>query len=72
MVPIFFGGAEPSGDFGRGHYEEHFCDIILNFDQWFKSYLLKYFLTAALVALLFTRVVPFEKLWERPLWGTLL
>ena len=22
--------------FGRGHYEEHFCEIILNFDKWFR------------------------------------
>ena len=22
---------------GRGHYEEHFCEILLNLDQWFKS-----------------------------------
>ena len=21
-------------NFGRGHYEEHFCEIILNLDQW--------------------------------------
>ena len=23
-------------DFGRGYYEEQFCEIILNLDQWFK------------------------------------
>ena len=22
--------------FGRGHYEKHFCEIILNVSQWFK------------------------------------
>ena len=22
--------------FGRGHYEEQFCKIILNLDQWFR------------------------------------
>ena len=22
-------------NFGRGHHEEHFCEIILNLDQWF-------------------------------------
>ena len=22
-------------NFGRGHYEEHLCEIILNLDQWF-------------------------------------
>ena len=23
-------------NFGRGHYDEYFCEIILNFDQWLK------------------------------------
>ena len=23
-------------NFCKGHYEEQFCEIILNFDQWFK------------------------------------
>ena len=23
-------------NFGRGRYEEHFCDITLNLDQWFR------------------------------------
>ena len=22
------------GNFGRGRYDEHFCEIILNLDQW--------------------------------------
>ena len=22
-------------DFGKGHYDEQFCEIILNLDQWF-------------------------------------
>ena len=38
------------GNFGRGHYEEHFCKIILNLDQWFRCHL-KYFLSTALVAI---------------------
>ena len=27
---------EPNGlcNFGRGHYEEHFCEIVLNLGQW--------------------------------------
>ena len=30
---------------GRGHYEEHFCEIILNLDQWFRrKFPLKIFL----------------------------
>ena len=24
-------------NFGRGHHEEQFCEIILNLDQWFNS-----------------------------------
>ena len=24
-------------NFGRGHYEEHFCEIILNLNQWFED-----------------------------------
>ena len=24
-------------NFGRGHYEEQFCEIILNLDQWFSK-----------------------------------
>ena len=32
-------------NFGRGHYEEQFCEIILNLDQWFRRRcLLKIFL----------------------------
>ena len=23
-------------NFGRGHHEEHFCEIISNVDQWFR------------------------------------
>ena len=25
------------GNFGRGHYENNFCEIILNLDQWLRS-----------------------------------
>ena len=35
---------------GRGHYEKHFNEIILNFDQWFRCYL-KYFLSIVLASL---------------------
>ena len=34
-------------NFGRGYYEEHFCENILNFDQWFR----RYFLSTALASL---------------------
>ena len=40
-------------NFGRVYYEEHFCEIILNLDQWFrKRCLLKIFLFLALAAIL--------------------
>ena len=26
-------------DFGRGHHEKHFCENILNLDQWFRCHL---------------------------------
>ena len=32
------------GNFGRGHNEEQFCEIILNMDQWFGKCYLKIFL----------------------------
>ena len=31
-------------NFGRRHYEEQFCEIILNLDQWFRRSCLKKFL----------------------------
>ena len=31
-------------NFGGGLYEEQFCEIILNLDQWFRRYHLKTFL----------------------------
>ena len=31
-------------NFGRGHYGEHSCEIILNLDQWFRRCCLKKFL----------------------------
>ena len=38
---------------GRGYYEEQFCEIILNLDQWFRRRcLLKDFLSGALATLL--------------------
>ena len=40
-------------NFGRGCYEEQFCETILNLGQWVKRCPLKYFLSRALAALLF-------------------
>ena len=36
--------------FGRGHYEEQFCEIILNLSQWIRRCRLKDFLSGALAA----------------------
>ena len=42
------------GNFGRGYYEELFCEINLNLGQWFRRRCcLKDFLSGALAALLF-------------------
>ena len=36
-------------NFGRGHHEEHFCESIVNLNQWFRRCCLKTFLCAILV-----------------------
>ena len=46
-------------NFGRGCYEEQFCEIILNLGQWFRRCRLKDLLSGALVALLFSGAEPF-------------
>ena len=46
-------------NFGRGYYEEQFCEIILNLGQWFRRCRLKDFLSGALAALLFCGAEPF-------------
>ena len=46
-------------NFGRGYYEEQFCEIVLNLGQWFRRCHLKDFLSGALAALLFGRAEPF-------------
>ena len=46
-------------NFSRGHYEEQFCEIILNLGQWFRRRCrLKDFLSRALAALLFSGAKP--------------
>ena len=51
-------------NFGRGHHEEQFCEIILNLVQWFrKKSCLRYFLSRALAALLFSRMEQFVQFW---------
>ena len=34
LVTILYGKAEPFVLFGSAHNEEQFCEIILNWDQW--------------------------------------
>ena len=46
-------------NFGRGYYEEQFCEIILNLGHLFRRCSLKDFLFGALVALLFCGAEPF-------------
>ena len=37
LVAPLFSGAEPLCNFGIRHYEEQFCEIILNLDLLFRS-----------------------------------
>ena len=46
-------------NFGRGHYEEQFCEFILNLGQWFRRCPIKNFLSGAMVTLLFSGAEPF-------------
>ena len=60
-MALLFSGAEPFVfNFGGGHYEEQFCEIISNLGQWFRRRCcLKDFLSGALAALLFSGAEPF-------------
>ena len=60
-------------NFGRGYYEEQFCEIILNLGQWFRSRCCwNDFLSGALVAFLFGGAEPFMQFWKRASWGTFM
>ena len=54
------------GSFGKGHYDEHFCEIILNFDKWLRV-ILRYLLSRALTAIFFGRTEPFRNLGNGPM-----
>ena len=41
LVAILFSQVELFVHYGRRHYEEHFCEIILNFDKWLRRCCLK-------------------------------
>ena len=50
----------------RRHHEEHFCEIILNLEQWFWSRChLKDFLSIALADLMFSRLKQSMQFWWR-------
>ena len=36
LLPLCSVETNHLGSFRPGHYEEHFCEIILNLDQWFR------------------------------------
>ena len=57
--PFCLGEQNHLCNFGRGFYEEQFCEIILNLGQWFRRCCLKDFLSGALAALLFGGEEPF-------------
>ena len=60
-------------NFGRGYYEEQFCEIILNLGQWFRRRCrLKDFLSQGLVALLFDGAKPLKQFWKRASWETFM
>ena len=48
LQPFYSGKQNHLCNLGRGHHEEHFCEIILNLDQWFRRCHLKVFLPRAL------------------------
>ena len=59
-------------NFSRGHYEEQFCEIILNLGQWFRRRChLKDFLSGALAALRFSRAEPFMKILKEDIMGNI-
>ena len=41
---LFCSAEGPFVQFGRRHFEEYLCEIILNLYQWFRRYCLKLFL----------------------------
>ena len=36
-MALLYSVAKPFVHFSKGHYEEQFCEIILNLDQWFQE-----------------------------------
>ena len=53
-------------NFGKGHYEEQFCEFISNLGQWIRRRCpLKDFLSGALAALLFSGAKPFMQFCKK-------
>ena len=59
-------------NFGRGYHKEHFCEIILNLDQWFRRCRIKDLLSEDLAVLLFNIEESFVQFSKRAVWGTFL
>ena len=66
-MAILFADMNCSGNFGRGHYEEQFCKIILIWASGSGDAVKRYFLSRALVAILFDKAESFRQSWQRAL-----
>ena len=62
-MATLFSGAEPLGNFGKGAWEEHFCEIVLKSGYWPGRSRLKVFLFLALAAILFSGAEPLRQFW---------
>ena len=58
-MAILFNKAKLFCNYGRGSYEQPFCETILNSSQWFRRRHLKIFIFLALASILFSRAQPF-------------
>ena len=65
LAAPLFSGAEPfvQLQYNRGHYQEHFCETILNLDQLFRRCCSKDFFSRVLAAVMFSGVEPFVQSW---------
>ena len=66
-MAILFGGAEPFGQF----WQEHLCEIILNFGQQFRCHLMifLFFSSGGHDLVWWSRTI--GQFWKRALWATL-
>ena len=62
LPPLLFSGIEPLCNFGRGHYEEQFCEFISNLGfRVRRRCRLKDLISRALAALMVSGVKPFRQ-----------